>query len=776
MSEDYKYDLSLEEDSDGKIQGSLMKGLGVAILLTLVFEIAVTFMLNPQTNLIHRLITYMLGVLVIFVLAIFTKSILKMLLGIPLVTLISFVPPRLLPSFFTDLFGLFLYLGPVLNTMVDVASSNEQISTSIGDANLALADQYLDFLFVIDIVVALIAMMIGGIGLTLLVRMFSKKPNILVIFSIFFTIIFLLIGVIALPYAMTVTSGVTQFGSNMALGSAYMAQGFDELQRNFDTGNFSNVDDFFANSTFWFQEAREVLTSLQALGVNSLVDVATPQYSVLVSEGFTLVDSIVDLANGIGPLVVGFGNLKIGFEKAFSEFGTNGLTTLALAQTQDDFEEGLRFIEIGMKNISDSLEDIKSGVSKLAQLKIEELEQSLGANGLSDQIALIQEGAILFNATIDMFSVLINPVEVNNQLSERAPLIHLLLGTRELNRAAAKIGTNTDFSGTETFFTHVVSNLTVFRAALEADAFDNFQQIEPTGTQIVEIKNQVSSSINFLRDASDVSINLGNFGAQVVPVLELTNQSLSIFTDPTKNFTTITNEEYDTSFTSLGQVLNDSVALNQTAFTLQDSLDTMESNAQNSGHYGLFTEPALQFTTLLNSFNVTQNAQNFVYLAHAFRNLILTAKEVKNIKLNVDNIKADVEVIQSQPDDGSKANELNNRASQMEANLTEADGRLNNSIVFITNARGNLTLAFVQGGMSQLSNINASMSAIVQDLKDIQGPLGMGKIKTILADPAQYVADNGITQTLTDFDDALTFIEGEFESIQASMSTMSISA
>ncbi|RMG24971.1 MAG: hypothetical protein D6732_23085 [Methanobacteriota archaeon] len=775
MSEDYDHDFGLEEKESGKIKGSLLKGLLFSIIAMLVLEVVVTFALSPDTNMVHRLIAYMLGVLVIFILALFTKSILKMLLGIPLVVAFSFAPPRVLPSIFTDLFGLFVYLSPVVNEMLKVAAANEQLSTQLGD-NLTLANQYKDYLFVIDVVVALIAMMIGGIGLTLLVRMFSKKPNVLIIFSIIFTIIFLVIGVIALPYSMTVASGLSQFGGDMALGGAYMSQGFQELQNNFETGNFSLVDDYFANATFWFKDAREVLTSLQGLGINSIVDASAPQYSVLVSEGFNLVDSIVDLANGVGPLVVGFGNLKIGFEKAFSEFGTSALTGLAMAQTEDQFEEGLRYIEIGMQNISDSLDDIKAGVSKMAQIKVDELQASLGDQGIGEQVVLIQEGAKIFNATIDMFAVLINPVEVNGQLSERAALIHLLLGTRELHQAASKIGDKTDFSGTGSFFENVVSNLTIFRNALNDPAFDNFQKLESNTTLISGVKEQVSSSINFLKDASDVAINLGNFGSQIVPVLELTNQSLSIFTDPTKNFTTITDDEYDNSFDSLGQVLNDSIVLNQTAFSLQASLDNMSKNAEDPGYYGLFTQPALQFTSLLASFNVTQNSQNFIYLAHAFRNIILMAKEMKNIQIDVNSIKTDVEVIQSQPDDASKIAELNNRAPNMDANLTDADGRLNDSVVFITNAKGNLTLAFVEGGMTQLSNVDSSMSGIIQDIKDIQGPQGMGKIKTILADPSQYVADNGITQTLTDFNDALTFIESKFDSIQANLAQMSLAS
>ncbi len=761
----------------GKIKGSLLKGYAVAIVLTLILEVVVTFTLNPQSNLVHRLITYFLGILVIFFLALFTKSILKMIfLGIPVVTVVSFVPPRVAPSIFTDLFGQFLYLSDVLTAILQVAQTNPQIRDSIGQSTIDLANQYLPFLFVVDIVVALIVMMFAGIGLTLLVRMFSKKPNILIIFSIVFTIIFLLIGVVVLPYAMTVTSGLTQFGSDMAIGSAYMLQGVQEMQDNFNTGNFSLVDDYLSNATIWYKDARSVLRSLDGLGIKSLVNLAAPQYFVIVDQGFTLVDAIVDISNGLAPLVVGFGNLKIGFEKAFSEFGTlGGVGALALLQSNDTFEEGLRYIEIGMKNISDSLDDIKAGVSKLAQLKADEISQAMGG-GSADQIKQIQDGAKLFNATLDMFKVLINPIDINGQNSTHAPLIHLLLGTRVLNKVAGKIGNNTDFSGTDTFFANVVSNLTVFRTALNDPAFDAFNNVELNDQTMTEVKSQISSSINFLRDSSDVSIKLGDFGQQIVPILDETNTSLSIFTDPSKNFTTISDAEYNQSYTSLGNVITDAVVLNQTAFELNGLLENMSANAENPGYYGLFTEPAKQFTAMLEKFNVTQNAQNFIYLGHAFRNVILTAQELKKVNAAVDNIKSDFETIDSQPDDASKATELIARAPNIDGNITTADGSLNDSIIYITNAKNNFTLAYVKGGMTQLSNVNKSMNAIIDDIRDIQGPQGLGKIKTIMADPNQYIIDNGISQTLTDLSDSISFMQTKFGSISNNLGNMNLAS
>ncbi|OLS27213.1 MAG: hypothetical protein HeimC2_13230 [Candidatus Heimdallarchaeota archaeon LC_2] len=50
------------DDAQPKKGGSIKKGIGVGVIVTLVFELFVSFALEADTNLVHRYIAYMLGI------------------------------------------------------------------------------------------------------------------------------------------------------------------------------------------------------------------------------------------------------------------------------------------------------------------------------------------------------------------------------------------------------------------------------------------------------------------------------------------------------------------------------------------------------------------------------------------------------------------------------------------------------------------------------------------------------------------------------------------
>ncbi len=770
-----EYDF-VEDEKPDKIQGSLLKGYAAAFVAILILEAGVKVALSPESNLVHRLIAYMLGIGVIFVLALMTKSIWKMVFfGTPIVTIAAFVPPRLLPNVFADLFGEFLYLDKVFTEIVKLAE-NSSFSSQVDPAIVESAKQYLPFLFVIDIVIGLIVLSIAGLGLVLLVRLFAKKPNILTIFSIVFMIVFLILGVVVLPYTMTVTSGVAQFSADMAIGGFYVAEGINELQKNMNTGNFSEATRLLNQAAPWFEDARSVLLSLEQLGVTGIANQVSPEYGIIIENGFLMVEGIVHLSNGLAPFVVGLANLKLGFEKAFSEFNSSGFQGLMLAQTDEEFEEGLEFLRQGMNNLSAALDDIKEGINVFTEMDRDALKQAIqsqtGDEATAQQVDMAIDAASLLNITLDMFQVIINPVTVNGTESEFAPLIHLILGARSLNDASQIIGKNTDFQGTGSFFADVVSNLTVFRTALDDKAFDDFEAFSSQSKEITDLYGQITGGINFLKDSSDVSIKLGEFGQQIVPLLTKTNQSLSIFRSTT-NFTEIDDETYNSTYDDLGTVVTSAQSLNVTAHELDALVKAMMANSNNESYYGLFTEPSKQMASMLSNFNVTQNAQNFIYLGHAFRNVIRTAQTLKATEQYVKHIQNDIQEIE---DSSNKTQTIIDKKDPITANITETDRGINTTLEYVENARTNFTLAFVEGGMTQLSNVNEALSNIIEDIKAMQGDQGLGKIKEIMDDPAAYVIANGIDQTVQDLKDAVAFINTKFQSINGHLSNMNLNA
>ncbi|MCH8906521.1 MAG: hypothetical protein IH840_05465, partial [Candidatus Heimdallarchaeota archaeon] len=191
-SDDYQ-DNIYDDEEQPKKKGSVIKAIGIGIGATLILELVIGLALEAETNLVHRYISYMLGIAILFVASIYAKSTLKMFfLGTPVIIVSSFVFPLILPSTFTALMSPFVTIVPSL-----IGVRDSLAVTGLLDVT---REGYIELLifygWAIDLIIAMVVGTLASIGLTGVVKLFAGKPNILTIFTFIYSLFFILIGVI----------------------------------------------------------------------------------------------------------------------------------------------------------------------------------------------------------------------------------------------------------------------------------------------------------------------------------------------------------------------------------------------------------------------------------------------------------------------------------------------------------------------------------------------------------------------------------------------------
>ncbi|MHA2171810.1 MAG: hypothetical protein ACXAB7_18195 [Candidatus Kariarchaeaceae archaeon] len=458
----------------------------------------------------------------------------------------------------------------------------------------------------------------------------------------------------------------------------------------------------------------------------------------------------------------------------------DSVTPLSLSElTSQDittFEEGITRMKQGFVEIKVALPEIKSALNRLVDLNKDDLSNALDAQTGEPQdenLDLIDGGVALFDATLDVFEILIT--EPTDQSTE-APFIHLFRGALALSVVGGDIGDSTSFEGTDEGFGDVVGNLTIVVDTFEQPAFSEFDLIDVgSSDDIQDTRAEIAGMFKFIKDAGNIAIGVGEFGIAATPALNGMNESLSILTAPGKNFTTVTPAEYDIAILKLDEVIGNATIMKAQGENVSRLIATMKSDAANES-YGLMSDGADEFISLFEEFDLATNGANLLYIAQGFQSLMKTSKELQVVDTLIDNVKTDIDDIEI------AALALDNITVQaeivyVEANLTQTDSTLNSAKLHINSAVGNFTL--VQG-MTQMDDTAAALSSISARIDSIQGILGIEKITTTVAewesDVFSFVTNvvNDTTATFLPITEALDHIETEFNGIQSDLDDVSI--
>ena len=153
----------------GSKKGSLKLGLLIGIIGTILLELLIGITINTQQDLVMRYFAYLLGIFILFAVAIAVKSGAKMIfVATPTIIILSFVLPYFLPDYFSGLMTPFLALRPMINRIAESSLfDTAEFATELG--------YYNQFGIVIDFVFAMIIGIIASLGFSSLIKAFTKK-------------------------------------------------------------------------------------------------------------------------------------------------------------------------------------------------------------------------------------------------------------------------------------------------------------------------------------------------------------------------------------------------------------------------------------------------------------------------------------------------------------------------------------------------------------------------------------------------------------------------
>lgn len=765
-----------------KRQGSLGMGILVGSILTIILELGMGLALDVANNLVERYIAYMLGIFVIFVVAFFVRSVWKMIfVAMPVVIGVSFILPFFLPNYFSALMAPFLNLIPLVQGVLDNSGS---LGINVADFQLYI-DLISTYGIILDFLIAIFVAFFAGIGLTSIVKIVTQSPSILTIFTFLFGGVFFIIGVIILPYAVVIFTGVAQFGLSFGVGGLALQQGMTLSA----AGDNQGAATYFNQATEWFEQADAMLQGLSDLGAFYFMSTAVPDLRPLLENGFIVIKAGVSVAKGLGPIIGGVLNIQSGIDESMSAL--NQTSTLQLsASNLDTFDAGIEKMKIGFKNFTSAVPLIKEAINTLLGLDEKGLINSAASNGLegtinAEQISLIKGAANLLKVTLDAFEVLITDTDPNSDAID-APFIHLLKGALSLDDASTAVGETTSFEGTDVVFGNAVSNFTIVVDAMEEPIFTDFENTDVgNNSQVVDMKKQLSGIFNFIHDAGNVAISVGNFGVTASPVITKLNQTISVFSDPQyDNFTVIPNTVYDEMKTNLTNIIPQSEFLTVTAANSELNVAKMEANIANSS-YGMMNTQATSFVNNFKNFNLTENANNIYSINGGFIGLIETIQGLRGVNDRFDAMQSEIDVLNALDVSTytlAVDTEVKYRLGNINGNVTLANNELDQVLPSINNAIGNFSKVT---NMPQMTTTGTALTNIKADILDLQC-VGTVPNADGLCQVAYLIQESVILQTPpstiytslnalnNSTDGQMQYLTGKIDNINTELQTISI--
>ncbi|MCE7734890.1 MAG: hypothetical protein GPJ54_08445 [Candidatus Heimdallarchaeota archaeon] len=762
MSDDYDASESYYADDVKSKSGSIKKGIGVGIIVTLVFELFVSFVLDAQGNLVHRYIAYMLGIVALFVAAIYSKSTWKMFfLGTPVIVAVSFILPLADSTIFAGLMSPFINLLPTINAINDSLEASGQDVSDLQET-LDLLNTYG---IILDFVLAIVVGTIASLGLVGFVKIFSKKPNILTIISFIFSLIFFIIGVIILPYILVVSTGVSQFALALGAGGVNLSAGFEIVSGD---GDLNEANQFFDEAEKWFDEADEMLTGLEQMQVFALLGASAPDYKVLVDNFLILIDSAVDMAKSIGPMFIGITALQEGMEQSMNVLTTslaNSQLQMSALSTEDEaqFEAGIVKVKQGFGNISKAIPDIQSALLRFNDVNREETLQAADDQGVDveEQLNLIEGAVNLVNSALDILNILIIDADLNDDFVEE-PLVHLLRGAVSLSDASSSVGDNSDFSGTGTTFENIINHLTVVVDTFDDPVFDAFETTDVLNvTELVDLKVELSGMFDFIQDSGNIAISMGEFGLVASPTLLKMNATMKIFKN--SDFDQISDSDYDSAivnFTASDGIITGSAQMRDEGNDIDAQVANMALKSTNE-EYGLMSGPATEFVSVFEEFEMGINGQNFFHLSHGFANILGTAKEMKVVQGEVDKIQVENTLLTGL-DYATEAAQIDASITRINDSLQVIDTSLELAKINVTQAAGNFSA--IGASMPQMATTADALTGtggIVTNINNIQ-----------ISISAMIAATSVLPTTVGEFNEKLTVIGDELTKINTELTNV----
>lgn len=613
-------------------------GFFIVYFIGLMFLLEAT--LKPRESVVGAVIAYLLGILGLVIFATLVRSKKKAAATIPLLLIIVFGGGYLFHYVIPNV-PVYNPFAPISERTELVLDAFEGVGQVIGNDSLPVdietVEKYSQYAFLIDLVMALPLFIFGTIALVWLVQIFTEKPKILTIFSSLFAVVFLIIGLIIFPYAQLMVAGVVDLGSNFIPGALYVQEGamiFAEL----DTASQAEIDEAIAKfylASEYFQESAESLQGLKTMGVFAIASLI-PYYGeslrVLTDNLYYMASATLELAGALGPFVNGTFQVMDGLDDAMSALGgtpisptsPEGIRTQGFEDINDAlFEQAILKIDQGILTLGDSIGALETAFAETENINLAEVYAALQDMGIASEeiegsLDMVDGYLSTFGqGAITVLKALFTKPEGGNF----ATFTHFLYGAYNLFKVGNLIGDISAFNGTSQYFSEATDNFTLVYSQLNtADVL----AVANSDTPILNV------TVSFVVDITGLSVSLCQFGTGVAQAFESLNGILPFNSD-------IGYENVTTYPALIGQV-DDLVSITDdlviTAALVDANVSNVHTKATNR-EYGVMSDPALQFSDLLNQFDFTTNVGNANAIAHSFLHLFYAMEALNYTYYNV---------------------------------------------------------------------------------------------------------------------------------------------
>ncbi|MCH8909084.1 MAG: hypothetical protein IH840_18540, partial [Candidatus Heimdallarchaeota archaeon] len=588
-----------------------------------------------------------------------------------------------------------------------------------------------------------------------------------------------------LPYFLVVGSGLTQFGLVMGAGAINLQAGIQELDTDID-----NATAFFDEAQKWFAEGDDVLAGLEALQVFNLLGTAGPDYKVVVDNLLVLINSAVGMVQAISPLFLGVSQLGDGIGQSMAVLNSAG-ATLSLSQLDSadeaEFEAGIAKMKLAFIDLKEAIvfiDEVLINISEFDEDALNLALANLGREGaVPPEASLIDGGVTLIGAALDVFDVLITPVNsstvqptLGDSVDVEAPLIHLIRGALELSIVGEKIGGTSSFEGTDVNFAQIITHLTLVDDSFAHPAFTDFNQTDVgTDETLIDLKSQIQGVFNFVDDAGDVAIAIGGFGLVAGPALTLMNTTLTPLGE--LGFENLTQSQFDQMIDNFekqpGGIIELATSMETEGITTDALVDQMATNAAK-GDYGLMESAANDFVTQFEVFGLAKNGRNFKHIATGFNYLLRASKSLSTVSHEVDLMQGNFSEITAL---GSPLDNV----ILVEANLGNMGTSLDIVKIELQLADDEIVLAATSFSMvedmPQLQSTADSLLAIGDNIDEIQTQIFIIDTETTALEVEAGLLDfTNFTTHVDTITASLEAIDVEFQEIQLEMSGVGIDA
>jgi len=734
---------------------------GYGLLFFTVFYIALMFILEaaikPRESMTATIIAYIIGIIGLAIFAGLVRDKSRVLISIPILLIIVFGSGYL----FT-----YVVKAPVYNPLAPVSERTSTLldtvevlnDTDIIDLppefNVETIQFYSQFAFVIDLVIALPLFIFGTLSLTWFVQIFTQAFKLWTLVSIFFALIFFLIGLVITPFIHLLFSSFIILGSDLLPGALYVIDGISIFQSDFSSLTQEQINEAveaFYNASYYFNQAAMNLEGLQKAGLIGFAQLI-PILGTVVSNLYWFSLAALHLSSGLGPFANGTFYIMTGLEDAMDAMNISG-SPMPLAVDDKDtvtrtsgindtlFNEAIQVVNDGLLILGDSTDNIEQALDDLKNVSLDDVIGNItlipglpeeAIQPVMDSMGMVEDYLSMFEGGVAVISALLERPEISPGVeSEYATLTHFLYGAYDLFQAGDSIAEITAFNGTSDYFEYASGNFSLVQQQLHQP------EVLSVATSDTPFLNE---TVLFVVDMVDIGVPLCNLGYTLATSFVDMDSILTVFDG--QDYEDIS--DYPSLLNSLDNLRTTTSTLATNAAQVDANITSVELKA-NDNTYGILNDIALTFTSQLSDFGFVQYVQNADYIANSFYYMFAGIMELSFVAGNITEGQSYFS--------GVDYVSANTSFLAAQTSLTSSISYLNQSIPYMDDAVN-------IGGMTQLQTTLDAITTIRNSLLGIQTDLDT--LMVLMVDPVTNNAaiTSLLITMLSDLADVNTDLQG----------------